>query len=190
MSFTEVSVTSLAVGLPGAEGALSPGLVVPPSQGAPLSLQPLGAPVPLPLNPKEMEAPGARVPFHPRFLAVQWFAELVTVASHAEVTLVPVGKSHSTVQEESAVVPVFFTVHWPSKPEPQSDFLVYVAVAEAAASAGAASPTMAARGRNSAVTPATALARPDRVTLRGDRGRRRGVSVLNDAPRMGSGAQG
>lgn len=30
------------------------------------------------------------------------------------------GKSHSTVQELRLVVPVFLTVHLPSKPEPQS----------------------------------------------------------------------
>lgn len=70
---------------------------------------------------------------------------------------VPEGKSHSMVQELRAVVPVFFTVHWPSKPLPQSDFLRYVAVAEVAASAGEAMPTIAASGRSSAVRPATAL---------------------------------
>ncbi len=123
-SFAEELVTSLAVGLPGAEGALSPGLVEPPSHGLPLSLQPEGVPVPEPLKPKDTDAPGARVPFQPRFLAVQWFAELVTVASQAEVTLVFAGKSHSTLQVESVVVPVFFTVHLPSKPLPQSDALV------------------------------------------------------------------
>ncbi len=64
------------------------------------------------------------MPFQPRFLAVQWFAELVTVASQAEVTLVFAGKSHSTVQAERVVVPVFFTVHLPSNPLPQSDALV------------------------------------------------------------------
>ncbi len=63
----------------------------------------------------------------------------------------PEGKSHSMVQEESAVVPVFFTVHWPSNPLPQSDFLVYVAVAVAAAAAGEARPTIAASGTTSAV---------------------------------------
>jgi hypothetical protein len=46
--------------------------------------------------------------------------EDVTSASQAEVTEVPEGKSHSTVHEFRAVVPVFFTVHLPSKPEPQS----------------------------------------------------------------------
>ncbi|GGJ75476.1 hypothetical protein GCM10011583_03650 [Streptomyces camponoticapitis] len=55
------------------------------------------------------------------------------------------------------MVPVFFTVHEPSKPVPQSDFLVYVAVADVAASAGEARPTMAARGRRSAVSAATDL---------------------------------
>lgn len=54
------------------------------------------------------------------------------------------------------VVPVFFTVHLPSKPVPQSETLVYVAVAEVAASAGVARPTMAARGRIRAVRPAAA----------------------------------
>lgn len=79
--------------------------------------------------------------------------------------MVPEGKSHSMVQEESAVVPVFFTVHWPSKPLPQSDFLVYVAVADAAAEAGAASPTIAASGTTSAVRPATTLDRPLRTGI-------------------------
>ncbi|MDH6224942.1 hypothetical protein M2169_001912 [Streptomyces sp. MJP52] len=119
-SLTEVSVMLEAVGLPGADGRLSPGTGVSPSQEPPLILQPEGEPVPEPLKPKVTEAPGARLPFQPRFLPVQWLPELVTVASQAEVTLVPVGKSHSTVQEERAVVPVFFTVHLPSKPEPQS----------------------------------------------------------------------
>lgn len=84
-----------------------------------MSLQP-EAPGPEPLNPKETEAPGASDPFQETFLAVQWSAELVTVASQAEVTLVPAGKSHSTVHELRAVVPVFLTVHLPSKPVPQS----------------------------------------------------------------------
>lgn len=69
---------------------MSPGWV-PPSQEAPLILQPLGAPPPAPLKPKLAVAPGARVPFQPRFLAVQWVPELVTVASQAEVTEVPAG---------------------------------------------------------------------------------------------------
>src|SRR5213079_3035207 len=93
-----------AVGVPGAEGAASPG-TSPPSQDAPLSLQPEGAPEPLPLKPKETEAPGASVPFQERFLAVQWSAELVTVASQAELTFVPDGKSHSTVHELTVVEP-------------------------------------------------------------------------------------
>ncbi|RDL08595.1 hypothetical protein DER30_1963 [Streptomyces sp. HB202] len=69
LSFTEVSVMSLAVGLPGAEGALSPG-TEPPSQEAPFSLHPLGEPEPVPLKPKLTLAPGATVPFQERFLAV------------------------------------------------------------------------------------------------------------------------
>lgn len=52
----------LAVGVPGAEGALSPG-TLPPSQEAPFSLQPVGAPEPVPLKPKETLAPGATEPF-------------------------------------------------------------------------------------------------------------------------------
>ena len=121
LSFTEVSVMSLAVGVPGFDGALSPG-TLPPSQEAPFSLQPAGEPEPVPLKPKLTLAPGATVPFQLRFLAVQWVPELVTAASQAEPTAVPEGKSHSIVQEERAVVPVFLTVHWPSKPLPQSDF--------------------------------------------------------------------
>ena len=68
------------------------------------------------------------------------------MASQAEVTDVPEGKSHSTVQELMAVVPVFLTVHLPSKPVPQSWVLAYVAVAvlAAAAWAGPARPTRAA----------------------------------------------
>lgn len=53
-------------------------------------------------------------------MAVQWLPEWVTSASQAEVTEVPEGKSHSTVQELMPLVPVFLTVHLPSKPEPQS----------------------------------------------------------------------
>ncbi len=70
LSFTEVLVTSLVVGVPGAEGGLSPGTLGPPSQEAPFSLQPVGEPEPVPLNPKLMLAPGATVPFQDRFLAV------------------------------------------------------------------------------------------------------------------------
>ncbi len=87
---SEVSATLLAVGVPGAVGGVSPGWV-PPSQEAPLILQPPGAPPPAPLKPKLAVAPGARVPFQPRFLAVQWVPEPVTVASQAEVTEVPDG---------------------------------------------------------------------------------------------------
>jgi hypothetical protein len=60
-SFTEVSVTPEAAGVPGALGAASPGTVV-PSQLSPFSLQLAGEPEPAPLKPKETEAPGARVP--------------------------------------------------------------------------------------------------------------------------------
>lgn len=143
----------------------------------------------MPLKPKLTEAPGATEPFQPRFLAVQWVPELVTVASQAEPTAVPEGKSHSMVQEDRAVVPVFLTVHWPSKPLPQSDFLTKEAVAEVAASAGEARPTIAASGSSSAVV-ATALdlvALPDPSL---NRVRRRGVSVLNGAPRVRSGQTG
>lgn len=51
-----------AVGVPGAEGAASPGTVVPPSQLPPLSRQLEGEPLPAPLKPKETEAPAAMVP--------------------------------------------------------------------------------------------------------------------------------
>ncbi len=87
---SEVLVTPLAVGVPGADGGLSVG-VEPPSQEPPLTLQPPGAPEPAPLKPKLIVAPGARVPFQPTFLPVQWVPELVTVASQAEVTVVPEG---------------------------------------------------------------------------------------------------
>ncbi len=158
-------------GVPGAEGALLPGRSV-PSQEAPLSLQPVGAPGPAPLKPKVTEAPGARVPFQPLSLAVQWLPVLVTVASQAEPTLVPAGKSHSIVQDVSVVVPVFFTVHLPSNPEPQSEPLAKVAVAPAAAWAGVDRPTTATRGRVSAVRPAAAalnlfVGRAKRVSKRG-----------------------
>lgn len=145
-SFTEVSVTEEAVGVPAADGGLSPGTVVPPSQLPPLSVQLDGEPEPAPLKPKETEAPAARVPFQDLFLAVQWLPELVTSASQAEVTDVPEGKSHWIVHELIAVVPVFLTVHLPSKPVPQSWVLEYVAVALSAACAGLARPTRPARG--------------------------------------------
>src|SRR5690242_14897745 len=99
-----------AVGVPGADGAASPGTVV-PSQLSPFSLQLDGEPEPAPLKPKETEAPGARVPLYDLFLAVQWVPELVTSASHAEVTDVPEGKSHSTFQELMLLEPVFLMVH-------------------------------------------------------------------------------
>lgn len=138
-------MTEEAVGVPGADGAASPGWVE-PSQLSPFSLQLDGEPGPEPLKPKETEAPGAMVPFQPTFLAVQWSPELVTVASQAEATLVPEGKSHSMVQELMLLVPVFLTVHWPPKPVPQSLVLVKVAVALPAAWAGLARPTAPARG--------------------------------------------
>ena len=155
-SFTEVSVMSEAVGVPGAEGAASPG-TEPPSQLPPLSLQLEGEPGPLPLKPKETEAPGASVPFQPVFLAVQWSPELVTVASHAEVTLVPEGKSHSTVQEPRVEVPVFFTVQLPPKPVPQSEVLAKTAVALVAAWASPARPTRVASGSDRVARSAAAL---------------------------------
>jgi hypothetical protein len=93
------------------------------------------------------------------FLAVQWVPEDVTSASQADVTDVPEGKSHSTVHELMLVVPVFLTVHLPSKPVPQSWVLAYVAVADVAAEAGLASPTRAANGSSRVVSPATALCR-------------------------------
>ncbi|GGU76545.1 hypothetical protein GCM10010498_38290 [Streptomyces cavourensis] len=80
------------------------------------------------------------------------------------------------------MVPVFFTVHWPSKPLPQSDFLVYVAVAEVAADAGEARPTIAANGTARAVRPAMTFDRPLRVGIHLNLDRRWGVSVLNGAP--------
>ncbi|GHB48443.1 hypothetical protein GCM10010347_17860 [Streptomyces cirratus] len=55
------------------------------------------------------------------------------------------------------VVPVFFTVHLPSKPEPQSETFVYVAVAEPAAWAGPARATSPAAGRAKAATAAASL---------------------------------
>src|ERR1041385_7650346 len=119
LSLTEVLVTPEAVGVPGAEGALSPG-TVPPLQLPPFSLQLAGEPEPTPLKPKETVAPGARAPFQDLFLAVQWAPLEVTSASQAEVTDVPEGKSHSTVHELIDVVPVLVTVHLPSKPVPQS----------------------------------------------------------------------
>ncbi len=122
-SFTEFLVRSLVVGVPGAVGGVSPG-TLPPSQEAPLSLHPEGVPGPVPLKPKLTEAPGARLPAQLLFLAVQWSPLLVTSASQAEVTLVPAGKSHSRVQPLRGAVPVFFTVHLPSKPLPQSCVLV------------------------------------------------------------------
>ncbi|GAA3218681.1 hypothetical protein GCM10020256_22820 [Streptomyces thermocoprophilus] len=86
------------------------------------------------------------VPFQPTFLAIQWSPELVTVASQAEVTLVPEGKSHSTVQELMLLVPVFLMVHWPPKPVPQSLVLVKVAVAVVAAWAGGGESDHAGQG--------------------------------------------
>lgn len=82
---------------------------------------------------------------------------MVTVASQAEVTLVPVGKSHSTVQELREVVPVFFTVQLPPKPVPQSEVLAKVAVALVAAWAGLARPTRPARGSARVAASAAAL---------------------------------
>ncbi len=90
--------------------------------------------------------------------------------------MVPAGKSHSTVQPLRVVVPVFFTVHCPWKPVPQSETLVYVAVADSAACAGVAPrPMSAATGRRSAVRAARALRRAWVVRVR--------VPGVTDAPR-------
>ncbi len=61
-------------------------------------------------------------------------------------------------------MPVFFTTHLPSKPEPQSETLVYVAVAEAAAWAGPARATSPLTGRARAATTAATLLK-NRVRL-------------------------
>ncbi len=83
-------------------------------------------------------------------------------------------------------MPVFFTVHLPSKPEPQSEAFVYVAVADPAAWAGPASATSPAAGRVRAATAAASLL----VSLRSRR-MRGGGAVLKGAPpevRRGRGA--
>ncbi len=70
-------------------------------------------------------------------------------------------------------MPVFFTVHLPSKPVPQSETFVYVAVAEAAAWAGPARATSPAIGRAKAATVAASLLK---------RRMRGGGAVLKGAP--------
>ncbi len=55
------------------------------------------------------------------------------------------------------VVPVFFTVHLPPKPVPQSEVLAKVAVALVAAWAGLASPTSPAKGSARVAASAAAL---------------------------------
>ncbi len=73
-------------------------------------------------------------------------------------------------------MPVFFTTHLPSKPDPQSETLVYVAVAEAAAWAGPARATSPVTGRASTATTAATLVK-NRVRLVGG-----GDAVLKGAP--------
>ncbi len=160
-------VTLETAGVPGAVGGVSSGCSA-PSQGTPLSLQPVGAPSPVPLKPKVVEAPGARVPFQERFLAVQRFPSLLTSASHGRVTLVPAGNSHSSVQLLSGVSPVFCTVHRAWKPVPQSWVRVYEALGASAAWLGAARPTIPAKG----------IARPVRAARVRLRSRRRGLGRL------------
>lgn len=54
---------------------------VPPPQGAPLSWQLAGEPLPLPRKPKETEAPGAMLPFQDRLVKVYLCPEVVSSAS-------------------------------------------------------------------------------------------------------------
>ncbi len=73
-------------------------------------------------------------------------------------------------------MPVFLTTHLPSKPVPQSETLVYVAVAEVAAWAGPASTTSPVTGRASAATTAATRVKNRERLVRG------GDAVLKGVP--------
>ena len=124
----EVLVVPVTDGVPGVPGV--PGLGgVPPAQDAPLRVQLDGVAEPgLPLKPKLAVAPGARVPFQPTLVKVKCCPLRLIEASQKEPMLAPEGRSKATDQPLIVVVPPLVTVYLPSKPEPQSETLVKVAV--------------------------------------------------------------
>ncbi len=94
------------------------------------------------------------------------------------------------VHELREVVPVFFTVHWPSKPVPQSDFLRYVAVAEVAASAGGGHADHGGERKEQCGEARDGSASGGSTGPESESGTAGGVSVLNGAPRVRSGHTG
>lgn len=73
---------------------------------------------PVPRNPKVVEAPAARLPFHARLATVTVLPDPVSVPFHACSTLTPLGIVIATCQPESAAVPGLATVTSPWKPPP------------------------------------------------------------------------
>jgi hypothetical protein len=92
-------------------------------QALPLRVKVAGrgfVPVDEPLSPKLTDAPGARVPFQVRFVAVTWVPVWVTVADQACVTRWPLAYGKVRVQPLIAAGPVFVSVMVAVKPPPQS----------------------------------------------------------------------
>jgi hypothetical protein len=79
---------------------------VPPAQGAPLIVQPRGTPSAATVKPKLTVAPGATVPFQDTLLNRCRLPVLVRTELHELVTVVPAGRSNSTVQPVAAASPV------------------------------------------------------------------------------------
>jgi len=75
--------------------------------------------VPVPVNPKEVEAPGDMVRFQSAFLAVTVDPDVVCVALHRLLMVLPLPSVHFAVQPLMALDPVLFTVTSPWKPPDQ-----------------------------------------------------------------------
>ena len=74
----------------------------------------------LPLNPIEVEPPGASVPFQDRLVAVTWLPLWVQVADQPWLTFWLPGKAKPSDQPLHAADPVLASVTVPVKPPPQS----------------------------------------------------------------------
>ena len=76
-------------------------------QGAPLIVQLEGAPVPVAVKPKVVDAPVAISPLYERLTAVTWLPAAVRVASQKVLNVVPAGRSNSMVHDVVALVELF-----------------------------------------------------------------------------------
>src|SRR5688572_29325744 len=85
-----------------------------PEQGAPLTVQPRGSPLPLATQPKLVEAPAVSVPFHDVLVKTKWPPSRVMFAFQYEPSVVPAGRSNSTRHELSVAGPGLCTVILPT----------------------------------------------------------------------------